>query len=229
MSKYLLFAAAFVICQFHAFAQTATGTLQGVVTDASGAAVADAKVTVENQRTNVKQSLVTNGEGRFVQPFLVPSEYRLTVEKSGFQKYLSNDIKVDVQQTVGVDVALKVGDVTSTVEVTSSAVQLSTETSSVSTVVDMKRILDMPLNGRNPFSLAQHRAGGNPWRRHRHHGSAAAEMLPATSRSTAPPSSSRRTTPEFCSSAISRSWTASKSLQSSPTHWRRNTGAPAAA
>ena len=169
MSKYLLFAAAFVICQFHAFAQTATGTLQGVVTDASGAAVADAKVTVENQRTNVKQSLVTNGEGRFVQPFLVPSEYRLTVEKSGFQKYLSNDIKVDVQQTVGVDVALKLGEVTSTVEVTSSAVQLSTETSSVSTVVDMKRILDMPLNGRNPFSLASTApgvipgGGSTPW------------------------------------------------------------------
>ncbi len=139
---------------FQAASQTATGILQGVVTDASGGAVADAKVTVENQRTNVSLALTTNAEGRFVQPFLVPSEYRLTVEKPGFQKYVTTDLRVGVQQTVALEIPLKVGEVTSTVEVAAGLVQLSTETSSVSTVVDMKKVLDMPLNGRNPFSLA---------------------------------------------------------------------------
>jgi hypothetical protein len=136
-----------------AAAQTATGTLQGVVTDASGASVPDAKITIENQRTGVRFSQVSNSEGRFTQLFLVPSEYRLTIEKPGFQKNVTSGIKVDVQQTASIDVALAVGEVSSTVEVTAAAAQLSSEVSSVSTVIQNKQILDMPLNGRNPFSL----------------------------------------------------------------------------
>jgi hypothetical protein len=134
MYRFLFLTATLVVCQFNAMAQTATGVLQGVVTDPSGGAVPEAKVTIENQRTNVKLVTVTNAEGRYVQPFLPPSEYRLTVEKPGFQKNLTNDLKIDVQATVGLDVQLKVGDTTTTVEVAASAVQLSTETSSVSTV-----------------------------------------------------------------------------------------------
>lgn len=169
MYRFLLLTTTLVMCHFSALAQTATGVLQGVVTDPSGAAIPEAKVTVENQRTSVKLTTVTNSEGRFVQPFLPPSEYRLTVEKPGFQKNVTNEIKIDVQATVGLDVQLKVGDTTTTVEVAASAVQLSTETSSVSTVIDNKRILDMPLNGRNPFSLAQLSpgvipgGGSTPW------------------------------------------------------------------
>src|SRR3954465_828377 len=99
MFRSIALAAALTLCCLSASAQTATGVLQGNVTDPSGAAIPDAKVTVENQRTGVKQSLVTNAEGRYVQPFLVPSEYRLTVEKPGFQKFVTSDIHVDVQQT----------------------------------------------------------------------------------------------------------------------------------
>ena len=139
---------------FHASGQTATGILQGIVIDASGAAVPDAKVTIENQRTGVVMTLNSNSEGRFVQPFLIPSEYRLTVEKSGFQKFVASDIRVDVQQTAVMDVSLKVGEISSAVEVMASTVQLSRETSSVSTVIDMKKVMDMPMNGRDPFMLA---------------------------------------------------------------------------
>jgi hypothetical protein len=154
MYKSLILGAAMLLCQFTAGAQTATGSLQGTVVDATGASVPGAKVTVENQRTSVKLTQLTNAEGRFVQPFLPPSEYRLTVEKTGFQKSVTSDIHVDVQQTVGLDISLKVGEITNTVEVAASAAQLSTETSSVSTVISNRQILDMPLNGRNPFSLA---------------------------------------------------------------------------
>src|SRR3954454_11223078 len=162
MYRFLILTITAVLCAFTAMAQTATGVLQGVVTDASGAAIPDAKVTVENQRTNVKLTTVTNNDGRYVSPFLAPSEYRLTIEKTGFQKNVVSDITVNVQQTVGLDVQLKVGEVTNTVEVAASAVQLSTETSSVSTVIDNKRILDTPPNGRNPFSLAQLSPGVSP-------------------------------------------------------------------
>jgi len=134
--------------------QTATGILQGRVTDSTDAAVPGAKVIIENQGTNIKLGLVTNSEGRFVQPFLIPGAYRLTVEKEGFQKNVTSDIRIAVQQTVALEIALKVGEVSTTVEVTSATVQLSTSTSSVSTVIEGKRILDLPMNGRNPFSLA---------------------------------------------------------------------------
>ncbi len=133
--------------------QTATGILQGRVSDASDAAVPEAKVTIEDQRTGVKFALTTNSEGRFTQPFLIPSDYRLTIEKTGFQRNVTSDIRVAVQQTVSLDIPLKVGEVSTTVEVTSEAAQLATSNSSVATVIDGRRILDMPMNGRNAFSL----------------------------------------------------------------------------
>src|SRR5712692_5567037 len=154
-------AAAMIFCSYAA-AQTATGILEGRVTDAANASVPDAKVTIENQRTAVKQILTTNTEGRFVQPFLIPSEYRVTVEKSGFQKHVINDVRVNVQETASLNIPLKVGEVSTSVEVTASVAQLSTSTSSVAMVVEMNRVLDMPLNGRNPFGLAQTAAGVIP-------------------------------------------------------------------
>src|SRR5437867_2881345 len=154
VSKALILVITMIAFCCTAAGQTATGILQGFVSDASGAAVPDAVVTVENQRTGVKQMLTTNAEGRFVQPFLIPSEYRLTVEKPGFQRYVATDIRVDVQQTVALEIALKLGEVSTAVEVSAAVAQLSTAASSLSTVIDNKRILDLPLNGRNPFGLA---------------------------------------------------------------------------
>jgi hypothetical protein len=151
MLRVLAAAMAFCIC---AGAQTATGILQGRVVDATGSAVPAAKVTIENEKTGVVQTVATNTDGIFFQSFLLPGTYRITVEKAGFRKDVTSGTRVDVQQTVSLDIALKVGDITNTVEVMASAVQLSTATSSVSTVIGSKMILDLPLNGRNPFSLA---------------------------------------------------------------------------
>src|SRR5438270_3959049 len=134
--------------------QTATGIVQGRVTDPTGAAVPGAKVTVENQQTGVHQGLVTNTDGFFHQPFLIPGEYRVSVEKAGFQKYVTNNIRVDVDQTVDLAVPLRVGEVSNVVEVSASVAQLATSSSTVSTVINSKAILDLPLNGRNPLSLA---------------------------------------------------------------------------
>ena len=135
-------------------AQTATGILQGRVVDATGAVVPEARVSIENEMTGVQQSLLTNTEGNFYQSFLLPGNYRVTVEKMGFQRDVTNSVRVDVQQTVSLDITLKVGDVANTVEVLASAVQLATASSSVSAVIGGKMILELPLNGRNPFNLA---------------------------------------------------------------------------
>ena len=72
MYKSLILVTAMLLCRFTADAQSATGVLQGSVVDATGASVPGAKVTVENQRTSVKQTQLTNNEGRYVQPFLPP-------------------------------------------------------------------------------------------------------------------------------------------------------------
>jgi hypothetical protein len=136
------------------FGQTATGTLDGRVNDSSGSAVPGAKVVIENQATGIKADLTTNSEGRFYQGFVLPGSYRLTAEKSGFQKYVESGITVSVNQTVSLTVNLNVGDVSTSVEVSSQAAQLTTEASSISTTVSNKSIQDLPLNGRNVFGLA---------------------------------------------------------------------------
>jgi len=133
-----------------AFAQTATGTIQGRVADASGALIAEASVAAENKNTGVRQTTVSNSQGSFIMPYLIPGEYRIVVEKTGFDKQVVSDIKLSVQQTIALEIALKIGSINQTVEVNASVAQLSTSTSAVSTVITNKAMLDLPLNGRNP-------------------------------------------------------------------------------
>ncbi len=136
------------------YGQTTTGTLQGQVRDATGAAVPEAKVTVTNIRTGVSNELQTNPEGRYVVPFLLPGDYQIAVEKPGFKRFTQSGIKLDVQQVRTIDVELAVGDVATTVEVQGAPPPLATSSSVLATVIENKRILDLPLNGRNPFALA---------------------------------------------------------------------------
>ncbi|HZS51704.1 MAG TPA: TonB-dependent receptor [Bryobacterales bacterium] len=134
--------------------QTSTGTIQGQVRDASGAVVPDARVTITNLRTGVLNELRTNGEGRYVMPFLLPGDYAIAVEKPGFQRFSRSGIKLDVGQNESVDVTLAVGDVATTVQVEGTPPPLATNSSTLATVIENKRIADLPLNGRNPFDLA---------------------------------------------------------------------------
>src|SRR5436189_71008 len=128
-------------------AQTATGVIQGRVVDRSGGAVPEASVLIENQKTGVRGTTVTNGQGAFLQPYLIPGEYRLTVEKPGFEKNVTADIRLSVQQTIELELTLKVGEISTTVEVNANAAQLNTSTSAVSTVITNKAMIDLPLNG----------------------------------------------------------------------------------
>src|SRR5712691_11207084 len=134
MSRSLIFTVATIlIVSSTALGQTATGILQGRVADDSGAAVPDAKVTIENERTAVRQVTTSNSLGNFMQPYLQPSTYKVTVEKVGFQKYSTNGVTVQVQKSTELGVVLKIGEVSTTVEVSASLAQLATTTSTVST------------------------------------------------------------------------------------------------
>jgi Carboxypeptidase regulatory-like domain/TonB dependent receptor len=136
-----------------AFGQNATGTLDGRVIDSTGAAVPGAHITVENQATNVKLTTTTTNEGRFYQRYLPPATYNVTVEKQGFQRYIETGILLDVEQTIALTIVLKVGDVSTTVEVRADTAQLATETSTITTTISSKAILDLPIQGRSPMTL----------------------------------------------------------------------------
>lgn len=153
MSRALVITIALIATCFLAVGQTATGVLQGRVFDSTGAAVPEAKVSIQNEDTGTGSVLSTNSDGNFTQSFLLPGNYQVTVEKAGFQKYLTPHVRAGVEQKVGLDIALKVGDITTTVEVTATGTQLATGSSSVSTVISTRSIMDLPLNGRNPMNL----------------------------------------------------------------------------
>ena len=154
MNRFLTLVAAALVLASATPAQEAAGTIDGRVVDSSGAAVPGAKVTIENQATNVKLTTPTNAEGRFYQRYLLPGTYSVTVEKHGFQKSVQTGILLDVEQTIALTFPLKVGDVATTIEITANTAQLATETSTVATTVSSKAILDLPINGRSPMSLA---------------------------------------------------------------------------
>ncbi|MGH9770066.1 MAG: carboxypeptidase regulatory-like domain-containing protein [Blastocatellia bacterium] len=132
-----------------------TGTLQGAVQDSNGAVVAGAEVIITNQNTNVTINTTTSGNGTYIAPQLPPGVYWITIKKSGFKTSTVAEIKLDVQQIRAVDVTLDVGQTTETVSVSASGTAaIETVSSTVSQTIENKRIVDLPLNGRNPFSLA---------------------------------------------------------------------------
>lgn len=146
------FAAALLLFAVSALAQT-FGSLTGDVKDSSGATVAGAAITVRNTATNGVRNAVTNEDGVYSIPALVPGMYEVKAEKTGFKAATRTNIELQVQQAARVDFNLEVGQVSEVVEVSSRLPLLSTEDATVGSVIEQKRITDLPLNGRNFFSL----------------------------------------------------------------------------
>lgn len=136
------------------FAQSgSTGAILGTVTDASGAVVPNAKVTVTNTATNVSVETVSSSAGDYNVPSLNPGPYRVTIEASGFQKSVTNQITLTVNQKMRVDGNLKPGQVTETLSVQAQAVALDTDTTELANLVSQRQVQDLPLNGRNFMQL----------------------------------------------------------------------------
>jgi hypothetical protein len=146
------------LCCSTAFAQT-TGTINGQISDPTGAAVPDASITAENVATGLARKAVSNSVGSYLVSSLPPGPYKVTVEHPGFKTYAQSGITVIVGENARVDAALEVGAVTQSVEVSASAVRVDTQSSMVGTTVDNRRVRDMPLNGRNLLALAQLQPG----------------------------------------------------------------------
>ena len=133
-------------------AQTA-GEITGEVTDPSGASAPNATITATNKDTNVARTTQTNSVGIYSFPAMIPGSYEVKAAAAGFDTVVKTGIQLQVQQTARVDFTLNVGQATQTVEVSASGELLSTENASVGTVIEQKRITELPLNGRNFFSL----------------------------------------------------------------------------
>jgi len=143
-----------VIAPSHLFAQSRTGTIRGTITDPSGAAIPGARVTVTNAATNVSQSSVTNEVGIFVVPFLPPGKYVIAAEKDGFKSLRRSGITLQVSDSLTIDLALELGGTAERVDVEATAPLVNASNASLGQVIENRRIVELPLNGREPFALA---------------------------------------------------------------------------
>jgi hypothetical protein len=136
-----------------AMAQTSYGSISGAVTDTSGAAIADAQVTLTNAQTAEKRVQPTGSDGLYSFVSLIPGRYRIDLEKSGFKHISRPDVVVEVGQSTRIDLSMQVGEVSQTVEVTGETPLLQPDTSSLGQVVEERKANELPLNGRNVFNL----------------------------------------------------------------------------
>jgi hypothetical protein len=134
-------------------AQTFFGSIVGTITDSSGASVVNAKVGLTNTATGERRATTSGADGNYQFVNLIPGLYRIDVENAGFKHLTRDSIEVQVQATVRVDGVMQLGDVGQTVEVGAQIPLLQTETYSLGTVVDQRKVQEMPLNGRNVLNL----------------------------------------------------------------------------
>ena len=150
---------AFALMLFLAFAaissaQDIRARLQGLVTDQSNAAVVGAKVTLRNVNTGVETSRETNQFGQYVFDAVIAGTYSVTIEMQGFAKFVQENVLVETRADITVNVALKLGSVAETVNVTEAPVSVSFNTSSMQLTLDTKMANSLPIIHRNPFLLA---------------------------------------------------------------------------
>ena len=135
-------------------AQTTTAAFLGSITDSSGAVLPGAQVTASNVETGLKRITVSNEEGRFLLSELPPGSYELTVSLPSFETLVRKGLTLTVGQQASLTLSMKVGGVGEQVVVTGDAPIVETSQSSVSGVVEEKRITELPLNGRDFTQLA---------------------------------------------------------------------------
>src|ERR1017187_9008637 len=138
-----------IACPNHAFSQTAgSGTITGSITDASGAVVPAANVTIRNTETGIERKTQTSEAGVYTAAFLPPGHYSLEAAKSGFASVLHKDLMLQVGQTLAINVALSVQSTQQEVTVTGAAPVVDTEKTEVSQVISESAVSNLPIAGR---------------------------------------------------------------------------------
>src|SRR5437016_5113971 len=158
-----IFVAALLSCLALAslFGQEFRATITGHVTDQSAAAVPGVVVQLKNIATNEMAAATTDSNGNYTIPFLRPGVYTLTVEASGFKKYVRGDVTLNVGQTAAINIALELGQLTESITVSGDVLLLDSAKADRGQVIDSQGVREFPLNARNPFMLSILSAGVN--------------------------------------------------------------------
>lgn len=156
----LAFALAAAVPQLKA--QTVSGSISGVVTDPSGAAIPSASVTLKSQDTGTVSKTTTNTSGVYGFPVVPVGHYNVTVDAKGFKTYVQSGITLLINQSLRLDAKLTIGSAQQSVEVSAQAVQVATESTSLGDVIESKKMLSLPLNGRSYIDLLGLQAGVVP-------------------------------------------------------------------
>lgn len=135
--------------------QSYQGGLRGSVKDPAGAAVAIAKITIQDEATNVSRSTLSNDQGEFVFQSVNPATYKLTIESPGFTRLEKSGIIIATQTFLTLDFKLNVGEVTQSINVTEEVPLMETANASTGQVIDAQKMTDLPNLGRNPFMFAK--------------------------------------------------------------------------
>ena len=152
MTPWALVIAVGLLAASQCAAQLITADILGTVTDAAGAVVPNAKVTVVNLATSVSRTLQSNGSGEYVFNLLPPGQYSVTVEAPSFRKSVTN-VTLVAGDRARVDAPLQIGETNQVVEVTATSPALQTDSSTLRDTVAAQSVQDLPLNGRNYITL----------------------------------------------------------------------------
>jgi Carboxypeptidase regulatory-like domain/TonB-dependent Receptor Plug Domain len=144
------------------FAQKTTGTIRGIVTDTSGAAIVGATVTITNTATGDVRTVKTNEQGEYVAPEMRAGMYEVRAKQPNFKEAIAKDVELNVASIRVVNPVLQVGRVEEAVEVQANTVQVETSTGTVGNVIDGTQVRELPLNGRSFVQLTQLMPGVSP-------------------------------------------------------------------
>lgn len=150
-SSFLLAVGTF-LCAVPSPGQT-TASIAGLITDTTGAVVSGASIAVTSEDTGLMRTVESQADGSFLVTLLPTGAYRLEATSPGFKKTVRTGINLSVQQNARIDFQLSPGDVVETVAVSAEAPQVDTRQASIGALMDGKRLVELPLNGRSPASL----------------------------------------------------------------------------
>jgi hypothetical protein len=145
-----------------AHAAEVTASITGTVSDSTGAVIPGCSVTLTNTGTNVSRTIQAGGDGSYLFTLVPIGSYRVTVEQSGFRKYVHDGIVLNVNQNAKLDIVLQVGASSQIVEVTGDVSQVDTTSATLGSVETARRIVSLPLVERDAFQLGLLQAGVFP-------------------------------------------------------------------
>ncbi|RPJ63440.1 MAG: carboxypeptidase regulatory-like domain-containing protein, partial [Acidobacteria bacterium] len=151
---YLLVAALVVTANVNLAAQETRATLLGRVLDATGGVIPGVTLTATNVETNVATLSITNDEGLFRIPFLLPGQYEVKAELTGFKTAVRKGITLNISSEVSLDLVLEVGEMSQSVTVTASEPVLNTSSASVGQVIDNRRVMELPILGNSAMLMS---------------------------------------------------------------------------